>query len=120
MFIPYQNFSIPDPNFFHSGSASKHLSILTKKIVSQLSEILSRLFIPDPDPDFVTHPGSRCQKGTGSRIRIRNTGIDRGVYPHGLTWCPGRCSRRCEADVPLWAGRAHQAGQIHQAAGPAP
>jgi hypothetical protein len=31
------------------------------------------LFIPDPDPDFFTHPASRGQKGTGSRIRIRNT-----------------------------------------------
>jgi hypothetical protein len=29
-----------------------------------------------PDPGFfVTHPGSRAQKGTGSRIRIRNTDI---------------------------------------------
>jgi hypothetical protein len=27
------------------------------------------LFIPDPDPDFFIHPGSRGQKGTGSRIR---------------------------------------------------
>jgi hypothetical protein len=35
------------------------------------------LFIPDPDPGFgyLTHPGSRGQKGTGSRIRIRNTGF---------------------------------------------
>jgi hypothetical protein len=33
------NFSIPDPNFFHPGSASKNLSILTQRIVSKLSEI---------------------------------------------------------------------------------
>jgi len=34
------------------------------------------LFIPVPDPDFLLFPdpGSRGQKGTGSRIRIRNTG----------------------------------------------
>jgi hypothetical protein len=33
------------------------------------------LFIRDPDPDFVPFPdpGSKGQKGTGSRIRIRNT-----------------------------------------------
>jgi hypothetical protein len=36
------------------------------------------MFIPDPDPRFLFYlpildPGSRCQKGTGSRIRIRNT-----------------------------------------------
>jgi hypothetical protein len=51
----------------------KGLSILTQKIVSKLSEILSRLFIPDPDPDFFTYPESRGKKGTGSLIRIRNT-----------------------------------------------
>jgi hypothetical protein len=32
------------------------------------------LFIPDPDPDFlpIPDPGSRGQKSTGFRIRIRN------------------------------------------------
>ncbi len=67
---------IPDPKFFHPGSASVNLSILTKKKDSKLSEIWSGLFIPPgyrsrflPNPD----PGSRGQKGTGSRIRIRNT-----------------------------------------------
>jgi hypothetical protein len=79
---------IPDPNFFHpgsrvkmipdpvSGSASKKLSILTQKTVSKLAEIWSRLFIPDPDPDFlpIPDPESRGEKGTLSRIRIRNTG----------------------------------------------
>ncbi len=55
---------IPDPG---SGCASKILSILTRKIVSKLSEKRSWLFIPDP-------PGFRDQKGTGSRFRIDNTG----------------------------------------------
>ncbi len=63
---------IPDPNFFHPGSGSKNLRILTQKIVSALSDIWSGLFIPDPDPDFFRHHGSRDQKGTGSRIQIRN------------------------------------------------
>ncbi len=40
-------FSIPDPNFFHPGSASKNLSILTQKIVSKLSEIWSGLYFHD-------------------------------------------------------------------------
>jgi hypothetical protein len=33
-----------------------------------------RVVILDPDPDFlpISEPGSRGQKGTGSRIRIRN------------------------------------------------
>jgi hypothetical protein len=35
--------------------------------------------IPDPDADFlpIPNPGSRGQKGTGSRIRIRNTTFER-------------------------------------------
>ncbi len=35
--------------------------------------------IPYPDPDFF-HPGSRGQKSTRSRIWIRNTDIDSGIY----------------------------------------
>jgi hypothetical protein len=44
-----------------------------KKLLLKLSEILSGIFIPDPDLDFFTHPGSRGEKGTGSRVR--NTAI---------------------------------------------
>ncbi len=35
------------------------------------------LFIPDPDFDLlpIPDPGSRGFKGTGSRIRVRNTGF---------------------------------------------
>ncbi len=69
-------FYIPDPNFFHPGSASKNLSILIQeKNGSKLSEIWSGWLIPDPDPDFlpIPDPGLRGQKATGSRIRIRNT-----------------------------------------------
>ena len=44
MFIPgfgsrIRIFPIPDQNFSHPGSATENLSILTKKIVSELSEI---------------------------------------------------------------------------------
>ncbi len=39
-------------------------------MVSKLSEIWSGLFIPDPE--------SKGQKGTGSRIRIRNTDFRSG------------------------------------------
>ncbi len=75
--VPDPNFSVPDPNFFHPGSQIriKELSIFTWKIVSKLLELWSGLFIPDPDP------GSRVQKGTGSRIRIRNTAS--GSFPTG-------------------------------------
>jgi hypothetical protein len=50
MTFPDPNFSIPDPGF------------RVKRI-------------PDPDLDFlpIPYPGFRGQKGTGSRIRIRNT-----------------------------------------------
>ncbi len=59
--------------FFYPGSASKNFSILTQKIVSELSEIWSGLFIPDPDFLPIPDPGSSGRKGTGSRIRIHNT-----------------------------------------------
>jgi hypothetical protein len=44
-------------------------------MVSKLKKIRSELFIPDPDADFLLFPDnrSRGQKGTGSRIWIRNT-----------------------------------------------
>jgi hypothetical protein len=61
-----------------SASESRNLNILTQKIVSKLWEIWSGMFIPDSDPRsgswFFTHPGSKGQKGNGSRIRIFNTG----------------------------------------------
>jgi hypothetical protein len=69
MFIPDPNFSIPDPgsrvkNIPDPGSwsASKNLSN-------------QQFFIPDPDLDYlpIPDPNSRGQKGTGFRIRIRNT-----------------------------------------------
>jgi hypothetical protein len=56
-------------NFFHPGSASKNLSILTQKIVSNLLEIRSGLFIPDPDPDFflpIPDPGVKKAPDPGS------------------------------------------------------
>ncbi len=64
-------FSIPDPGstrFLDLGSASKNFSILTQKIVSKLSEILSGMFIPDPGSWFFTHPGSQIQGSKRHRI----------------------------------------------------
>jgi hypothetical protein len=64
---------IPDPTFFHPGSASKNLSILTKKwfLSSRKYDPGWSSLIPDSDADFlpIPDPGSRGQKGTGSRIR---------------------------------------------------
>jgi hypothetical protein len=75
--------SVADPNFFHPRSRVKkipeprvkkitgiRIRICTKKftyfntkIVSKLLEILSGMFIPDMNLDFL--PGFRGQKGTG-------------------------------------------------------
>ncbi len=62
---------IPDPNFFHPGSRTrikefKYFS--PQNIVSKLSEIWSRLFIPDPDPDFlpISDPGATKAPDPGS------------------------------------------------------
>jgi len=76
---------IPDPgSVFRSRIHIKEFMYFNPKtIFLGLSEIWSGLFIPDLDPDFFTHPGFRVQKGTGSRIRIRNMGICIWY----LAWC---------------------------------
>ncbi len=75
-------FSIPDPNFFHPGSASKNLSILTRTTadgdLSTATRALgyrtqccgSGMFIPYPGSDFFFffHPGSEFFP---SQIRIK-------------------------------------------------
>ncbi len=75
MFIPDSNFSIPDPGWkWYPDPHQSVLSIFTQKILSNLSEIWSGLFIPDLDLDFypslVPDPGSRGQKGTGNRFNF--------------------------------------------------
>ncbi len=68
-----------DPNFFHSGSAEKNLIkyrvFKPKKMILKISEIWSGFYIPDPGDDClpISDSESGGQKGTGSRIRIRNT-----------------------------------------------
>jgi len=85
---------IPDPNFFHPGSRVKKIAESRIWICIRIKEfkyfnskkcfLSSRKYdpsysfrnrIPDPDPDClpIPDPGSRGQKGTGSRILIRNT-----------------------------------------------
>jgi hypothetical protein len=74
----YQSACVADPgsgsDFVSSRICIKEFKygILTQKVVSKVSDIRFGLFTPDPDPEFITHPGSRIQgskKGTGSRIR---------------------------------------------------
>ncbi len=53
------------------------------------------MLIPDPDHRswFFTIPGSRGQKGTGSRIRIRNTGLNKkSLLSHLFLWNSCWCS----------------------------
>ncbi len=98
---------IPDSwsEFFPSRIPDPHQSIYRnyffnpKNCFLKLSELLSVLFIPYPDPGsgswswFLSFPdpGSRIQgaKGTGSRIRIRNTWFF-SIYP--LAAVPFKCS----------------------------
>ena len=85
-------FSIPDPNCLHPGSSSKNLSILTHKkakkwfLSSKKYDPGCSSRIPDPDYDClpIPDPGSRGQKGTRSRIRIRNTGCHGSRNNHFL------------------------------------
>jgi hypothetical protein len=56
--------SIPDPNFFHPGS---RIRIKEFKYFTQKLFLISKLFIPDPDHDFLPIPDPG--------VRIRNTGI---------------------------------------------
>jgi hypothetical protein len=59
---------IPDPE---AGSSSKNLSTFNPKNCFLALGNMIRDVIPDPDLDFLSikDPGSRGQKGTGSRIR---------------------------------------------------
>ena len=60
-YIPDPNFSITDPNFSipDPGSASKKLSVVTKKVISKLYLGIIILF---------THPGSQIQGSKRHRI----------------------------------------------------
>jgi hypothetical protein len=61
---------------------------LTPKIVSKISEILSGMFIPDPDLAFLPIPDPGVKKDTGSRIQIRITARDNKYvrYTQIRTW----------------------------------
>jgi hypothetical protein len=63
----------PGATFFHPGYKSKNLSILTQKIVFQALGITIPVVHPGSGSCFFTHPVSRGQKGTGSRIH--HTGL---------------------------------------------
>ncbi len=62
-------FFIPDPNFFHPGSASKNSSILTQRYGFYALGNIIRVVHPGSRSWLFIHPGSRGQKSTGSRIR---------------------------------------------------
>ncbi len=85
--VPGSNFfpsriRIPDPNRLHPGSRiliKEFMYLNPNKSKKMVSKLWSGLFIPDPGSGCwlspIPDPGSRGQKGTLSRIRIRNTGI---------------------------------------------
>jgi hypothetical protein len=53
--------------FIPDSDPHKRIQYFNPKNISKLSEILSEMFILDPDLDFlfILDPGSRGQKGTG-------------------------------------------------------
>ncbi len=78
---------IPDPNIFNPGSPIqgqkesririKEFKYIYQKIVSKLSEIWSKMFIPDPDIDFLPIPDPGVKKapdpGPGSAtLKLNN------------------------------------------------
>jgi hypothetical protein len=69
-------FGIPDPTFFHPRS---RICIEELKYFNPKKWFLSsRKYDPGcsiriPDPDFLPIPDPGVKKGTGTRIRIRNT-----------------------------------------------
>ncbi len=67
-------------------------------MVSKLSEVWSWLLISDPD--IFPHPGSRGQKGTGSRIPIRKTALFK--FFCAATRTPWRERLTCR--LTWWAG----------------
>jgi hypothetical protein len=93
---------IPDLNFFHPGSRVKKIlgSRIRIKIFKYFNQKIvlssrkydpgcfSRIRIPDRDLDFlpILDPGSRGQKGTGSRIRVRNT-VDNSALQREVKIC---------------------------------
>ena len=87
-------FSIPDPNCLHPSSRIRIKEFKyfnpkkTKKwfLSSGKYDPGCSSRIPDPYADFlpIPDPGSRGQKGTGSWIRIRNTGHHSDADPQHL------------------------------------
>ncbi len=86
--IPDHGSEFFPPRMLDPRSASKNLSILANKMVSQLSEIWSGFSIPDPDPrsesrlftyprsrSWIPDPESRGQKSTGSLIPDPGSGF---------------------------------------------
>ncbi len=66
---------IPEPNFFHPGSPSNNNQ--KTGLVSELSEILSRLIIPNPDPVFypprILDPGVQKAPDPGSATFLQRS-----------------------------------------------
>ncbi len=73
--IPDPNFSILDPGskFFLFRSRIKELKYFNPKNCFEALGNMIRDVHPGSGSRFFTHSGSRGHKGTGSRIRIRNT-----------------------------------------------
>ncbi len=99
-------FSIPDPGseFFHPGSASKNLRILTQKWFLSTR----RIDHPGSGSLLFTHPGAKKAPDAGSGSATLHTWAPRmWVFDGRVSWRPVRC---CTASPPsssssLWGAR---------------
>ncbi len=89
---------IPDPNFFHPGYRIhiKELKYFKPKNCSLSSRKWSGSW-------FFTHPGSRCQKGTGSWIRNTASKTRWGIAKTYFREEKNTYSRKKGVEVELWA-----------------
>jgi hypothetical protein len=76
--INYFRFEVPKKKIW--ANFQRIIELFTQKIVTKLSKI----WVWDPGSEIrkkpILDPGSRGQRGTGSRIRIRNTAWSRGRF----------------------------------------
>ncbi len=94
--------SDPGSEFFHPGSRIriKEFKYFNSKNCFYALGNMIRVVHPGSGSRYFTHPGSKGQKGTGSRIRIRNTALDQYVH---LGWTLTRWTgRRYDPPTANW------------------
>ncbi len=78
MFIQDPNFFHPRSDFFPSRISIKEFKYLNPK--DSFQALGNMIWVVHPASGIFTHPGSRGQKGTGSRIRNTSSKISRELF----------------------------------------